>query len=106
MAYLYTIQLEIPSDQMDELRIGKALERVLGYLKTLLPSQPGYITARAFHSVEFENEVQIVFQSEWEEWEDLENHRDSKLIEDKVIKEFAPHIKVEHLETSIYGEIT
>ena len=42
MAYTYEISFHIASRQMDELSIGHALERGLGYLKTLLPSEPGF----------------------------------------------------------------
>ncbi len=42
MAYFYQVSFNISSDDMTELEIGSTLERVIGYLKTLLPSEPGY----------------------------------------------------------------
>jgi hypothetical protein len=105
MAYIHVVNFDISSDQLDALRIGASLERVLGYLRTLLPSETGYITARAFYSVENDEVTRIVFMSEWEEWEDLEQHQKSPLLEDKIIKEFDPHIKLEHLTSRIYNEV-
>ncbi len=105
MAYIYEMSFDINSDQLDALKIGASLERVLGYLRTLLPSETGYVTTRALYSVENEEETHIVFLSEWEEWEDLEQHKKSPLLEDKIIKEFDPHIKLEHLSTRVYNEV-
>jgi hypothetical protein len=105
MAYLHVVNFDINSDQLDALKIGASLERVLGYLRTLLPGEIGYITARAFYSVESDEVTRIVFLSEWEEWEDLQKHEKSSLVEDKIIKEFDPHIKLEHLTSRIYNEV-
>jgi len=105
MAYIHELSFDIRSDQLDALKIGSSLERVLGYLKTLLPSEQGYVTARALYSIESENITHIVFLSEWQEWEDLDRHRQSPLLEEKVIREFDPHIKLEHLVTQVYNEI-
>lgn len=105
MAFVYEVQFEISPNQLSELEIGKSLERVIGYLKTLLPSETGFITARGMHTVEYEDVVEVVFHSVWDHWEDLEQHRRSQLIEDKVLREFAPSIKIENLVTNIYDEV-
>jgi hypothetical protein len=105
MAYIYEVSFDINSDQLDALKIGASLERVLGYLRTLLPNEMGYITTRALFSLSSEETTHIVFLSEWNEWEDLEHHRKSPLLEDKIILEFSPHIQLEHLVKRIYSEV-
>lgn len=105
MAYIYQVSFDIQSNQMSELEIGGSLERVLGYLRTLLPSQPGYVTARAMCSLDRQDKTHLVFQSVWDNWGDLEAHRQSSLAEDKVLSEFQPHISLEDLTSSVYEEV-
>jgi hypothetical protein len=105
MAYVYEVSFDIHSDQLEALRIGASLERILGYLRTLLPSEMGYITARALYSISSDESTHIIFMSEWEEWEDLDRHRNSPLLEDKIILEFDPHIQLKHLDKRIYNEV-
>jgi quinol monooxygenase YgiN len=104
MAYIYQIDFDIRPEQMSQLEIGASLERVLGYLRTLLPSEPGFITARAMYSLDREDKVHLVFQSIWETWKDLDAHRQSSLAENKVLTEFEPHVSLEHLSVRIYQE--
>ena len=105
MAYIYQVSFNIQPNQMNELQIGASLERVLGYLRTLLPSQPGFIEARVLYSVDQPEQTYVVCVSEWEHWEHLEHHRTSTLAEDKVLAEFAPHITQENLIIRIYSEV-
>ena len=105
MAYIYQIGLEIGADQMSELKIGSSLERVLGYLRTLLPSQDGYITSRVMHSLENKAHVQVVVESVWQDWESFIEHRNSNLAEDKIMLEFQPHIERDELRQSTYVEV-
>jgi hypothetical protein len=105
MAYIYEVSFDIGSDQLETLKIGASLERVLGYLRTLLPQEMGYITTRSMYSLSSEETTHIVFMSEWQEWEDLDRHRKSPLLEDKIILEFDPHIQLEHLTKRIYNEV-
>ena len=105
MAYVYEVSFDISSKQMDLLKIGSSLERVLGYLRTTLPGEIGYVTSRALYSLENDDETHVIFQSEWISWEDLDRHIKSTLLENKVITEFAPHIQLKHLKTQAYNEI-
>jgi hypothetical protein len=105
MAYIYQVAFDIKRGQMSELAIGSSLERVLGYLRTLLPAERGFITSRAMRSVGLQENVHLVFQSVWEEWEDVERHRQSSLSEDKVLKEFEPHVALEDLASQVYEEV-
>jgi heme-degrading monooxygenase HmoA len=105
MAYIYQITFDIHSDQMNELQIGSSLERTLGYLRTLLPSEPGYITIRVARSVNSKDDIHLLVESEWDTWQDLERHSDSSLAENKVLQEFEPHVELEDLEIHLFEEV-
>jgi hypothetical protein len=105
MAYVYQVSFDIRPDQMSELQVGASLERVLAYLRTLLPGQPGHITSRAFYSIDVPYRTNLIFQSTWEAWDDLEAHRSSSLAENKVLAEFQPHVTLEDLEVHVYEEV-
>jgi hypothetical protein len=107
MAYIYSISFDIGPDKMDELQIGSSLERTLGYLRTLLPSSLGFITARAMYALnpDKDGEIHLIFESVWDRWEDLKAHEESSLAEDKVLREFAPHVELDDLRVRIYEEV-
>ena len=105
MPYIYEVSFEIRPEQMDELRIGQSLARVLGYLRALLPNEHGFMTSRALYSVDDPACTRLVFFSEWGSWEALERHRDSALLETKVLSEFDPHVKPQDMTTRIYAEV-
>jgi hypothetical protein len=105
MAYFYQITFDVHTDDMSELQIGGSLERTLGYLRTLLPSEPGYITIRAARSVETQARIHVLVESEWDAWQDLERHRASSLAEEKVLEEFEPHVELEDLTVRVFEEI-
>jgi quinol monooxygenase YgiN len=105
MAYVYQVSFDIQPDQMSELQIGASLERVLGYLRSLLPSESGFVTTRAMYSLDVPDTTHLVFESVWETWEDLEAHRQSELAEAKVLAEFEPHVSTEHLAVHAFEEV-
>jgi heme-degrading monooxygenase HmoA len=105
MAYTYILRFHIKPEQMSELEIGDSLERVLGYLRTLLPNQDGFITSRALYSLEQDDKVELLFESVWDNWENIQTHRDSALSEEKVLIEFGPHIGREDLDIDLYEEV-
>jgi heme-degrading monooxygenase HmoA len=106
MAYFYQVSFNIGTEAVGQLQIGASLERVLGYLKALLPSEPGFIEARALYSVDGTDSVHVITLSEWENWEDVQRHQESALAEDKAIEEFGPHIARDDLIVRIYNEIS
>jgi hypothetical protein len=106
MAYIYQVSFDIRPEQMSDLQVGASLERVLAYLRTLLPGQPGHITSRAFYSIDVPDHTHLIFQSIWEAWDDLEAHRSSSLAENKVLTEFQPHVALEDLDLHVYEEVT
>ena len=106
MGYIYEMEFDISQNQMELLRVGEALEVGLGYLRALLPGEPGFVTSRAYYSIDTPDNVHVVFQSLWEQWEDLVRHRNhSYLDEDKMLMRFKPHIDVNDLRTHIFEEI-
>ena len=105
MAYTYLIHFEIDRKDLSELQIGSPLERTLGYLRTLLPSEKGFIGTRAMHTLEREDPASLIFESTWETWEDLKRHVDSELAEDKILNEFEPHVELKDLTTRIYEDV-
>jgi hypothetical protein len=90
---------------MNQLEIGAPVERTLGYLKTLLPSDDGFITARAMYSLDRKDETHLVFETVWNHWEDLRSHQDSFLSEEKVLSEFEPHVELKDLAVHIFEEV-
>jgi hypothetical protein len=106
MAYTYQVSFEINHEQMEQLRIGATLEKILGYLRTLLPNEPGFITARAMYSLDTPGKTHLIVQSTWDQWEDLQTHQNSGLAEQKVLSEFEPHVTLEDLAGHIYEEVS
>jgi len=105
MAYVYQVSFDIRPDQMNELEIGASLERALGYLRTLLPNEAGFVTSRSMYSLNMPDKTHLVIESVWETWDDLESHRRSSLVENKVLSEFRPHVALEDLAVHIYEEV-
>ena len=105
MAYVYQVDFGLNPEQMSELQIGASLERALGYLRTLLPSSVGYVTSRAMYSLYDPDRIHVVLMSVWETWEDLLAHGSSSLAEQKILKEFEPHVTLDALATTAYREV-
>lgn len=107
MAYIYSISFDIGQDKIETLRIGASLERTLGYLRTLLPSEPGFIQAWAMSAVKPDEsgEINLLFQSAWDRWDDIQAHQASSLAEDKILLEFEPHVTLDELRVRIYDEV-
>ena len=105
MAFIYRVSFDLDPDQVAELSIGAPLERVIGYLRVLLPSHQGYLTSRAMYAVEPSEPVEVAFESVWQSWGDLVAHRESDLVEAKVLAEFGLHISRDALRVGIYEEI-
>lgn len=105
MAYIYQVSFSILPSQMKELQIGAALQRVLAYLRAMLPSEVGYVTSRAMYSIDIPEKTQLVFQSVWRSWEHLDAYRQSSLDEAKVLIEFKPYIELDNISVHIYEEV-
>ena len=102
--YIYEVSFEIPPENMSELQIGRSLQRTDGYLKSRLPGRPGFITSDVVYSVDDPKATRVVFRSEWTDWEDVERHRESSLLEDKVLSEF-DHISADTMKHRAYARV-
>lgn len=106
MAYTYEISFNLSSDPNDLLVIGSALERGLGYMRTMLPSEPGFMYARALYSLARTDVTRVIFHSVWETWEDLVAHRTTYLEEKRLLtEEFEPRMKIDDLVVNYYAEV-
>jgi hypothetical protein len=105
MAYFYEVSFQIDYHQLEQVKLGKSLEKVIGYMRVLLPSQPGFVSTQAMLEVSSNPRYRVVFISEWENWENYETHHQSSLVEDKILLEFDPHVRSEHLEKRVYREV-
>ena len=104
MAYIYQVSFDISPRDQTELEVGSSLERVLGFLRAILPSEPGFTTARAVSSLDIPGRTRVVVESVWDHWEDMETHRKSALAEDKILREFS-HLTPEMLEIRTFREV-
>lgn len=105
MPYLYEVSFDIRHDQMTRLEIGQSLERLVGYLKVRLPVQRGFVLADAWYSVDDPDATRIVARSVWSDWQDVEEHRESAILEDHLFEEFDPHVKAEDVTIRTYAEV-
>jgi len=105
MAYTYQVSFDIRPEQMTELQIGASLERVLAYLRALLPGEPGHINSRALSSLDIPDRTHLLFESTWDTWDDLEAHRNGSLAENKILTEFDPHVTLQDLNVHIYQDV-
>lgn len=105
MPYIYEVSFDVTPDQMDQLQVGSSLGRVLGYLRALLPNEHGFVTSSAMYSLDDPRRTRLVLRSEWGSWEALVKHRDSELVESKVIQEFDPHVPADAIATQVFAEV-
>lgn len=105
MAYTYQLGFKIKEEQMEMLRIGSNLEKVIGSLRTMLPGEPGFISARGMHTVYNSGSIRVLVQSSWEQWDDLLLHQRSGLAEQKVLAEFGPDVIFDDLHVQIFKEV-
>jgi hypothetical protein len=105
MPYVYEVSFDIAPDEMGELEVGSSLGRVLGYLRVLLPNEHGFVTSRALYSIDDPEKTRVVLRSEWGSWEALAAHRQSELLEAKVLQEFDKHVPAEAMTTRIYADV-
>ena len=105
MPYVYEVSFDIGADQMSELEIGQSLERLVGYMKTRLPSQRGFVYAHAVYSVDDPANIHVVTRSEWSDWSDLTLHCNTTLVEDRLFEEFEPHVPRDKITVRRYAEV-
>jgi hypothetical protein len=102
--YIYEVSFDLDPDKVTELDIGQSLERVIGYLKIRLPVERGFVFADAVYSVDDPTRTRVVMRSEWSDWSDVRAHRNSSLLEDRVLEEFE-HLTPDEVSIRTYAEV-
>ena len=106
MPYINQITFDVETSNLDQLQIGRSLQLSIAYLKSFLADEPGFINARAMYSLEPGNLVNIAFESSWEDWDYLDQHRNrSPFTEEKMLTRFEMKVSPLNLANHIYEEI-
>ncbi len=107
MPYIYRTTFDIPAKDIDQLEIGRSVQLSMAYLKTFLANEPGFINARAMYSLLHDGDnVHIAFESTWEDWESLTEHRDkSAFAEGKLLQRFELKVEPKNVAEHIFEEI-
>lgn len=106
MPYIFQTTFDIESKDIDQLQIGRSLQLSLAYLKAFLPNEPGFINARAMYSLEHDNIIHLIFESTWEDWPTLVNHREkSPFAEEKMLHEFELKVTPANIKSHIFEEV-
>ena len=104
MSYVYHISFNLDKETAESRLIRSKVERVMAYMKALLPGEPGFITIRVMYSVSENTNTHLIFESSWDTWDDIKKHQKSNLLETKVLKEFEEHLQFKHLRVALYRE--
>jgi quinol monooxygenase YgiN len=106
MPYIYETSFDIETKDIDQLEIGRSMQLSIAYLKAFLANEPGFINARAMYSLEHAEITHIMFESTWEDWATLQNHRQkSPFAEDKMLHQFELKVEPFNVISHIYEEL-
>ncbi len=106
MPYIYQTNFDIETKDIDQLEIGRSMQLSIAYLKAFLANEPGFINARAMYSLEHAEITHIMFESSWEDWASLQNHREkSPFAEDKMLRQFEMKVHPFNQESHVFEEI-
>lgn len=104
MPYTYHVEFDMDPGRMKLLEVGGELETIAATLKALLPGEEGLVSSRTLYSLDSPEAVHVVFESEWEDWDDLMLHREGQLDEYKYVTAWAPPAVTGPVNKRIYGE--
>lgn len=106
MPYVYQTTFDIESKDLEQLEIGRSMQLSIAYLKAFLANEPGFINARAMYSMAHGELTHIMFESSWEDWASLENHRQkSPFSEGRMLQQFELKVYPFNLETHVFEEV-
>ncbi len=109
MPYVYRTTFDLESKDVDQLAVGRSLQLSIAYLKAFLSSEPGFINSRAMYSLvddEHKGKTHVSFESTWEDWEALEEHRQhSEFAEEKMLHRFELKVEPKNIAAHVYEEI-
>jgi hypothetical protein len=104
MPYSYHVEFDMDPGRMNLLEVGGELETIAATLKALLPGEEGLVSSRTLYSLDRPEAVRVVFESEWEDWDDLVRHREGELDEYKYVTAWAPPAVTGPVNQRTYGE--
>jgi hypothetical protein len=105
MPYIYELSFDIPAEKARAIdRVGARLDRVVAYLRSILPDFEGYWGSRGMYSIDTAGVVRIRYESTWENWHDMEEHLRSGFQEAKVFERFG-HVAPDDMMIRIYEEV-
>lgn len=105
MPYIYQVSFDIPLGRRE--RLGGArpeMDRTVGYLNSLLPDFPGFLTSWAMYSLHLPDVMRVFYHSVWAQWGDLEAHRRSAMEESKVFSHWA-NVNPSDITIGIFVEV-
>ncbi len=106
MPYIYQTSFDIETKDIGQLEIGRSMQLSIAYLKAFLANEPGFINSRAMYSLERSEITHIYFESSWEDWASLENHRQkSPFSEGKMLSRFELKVNPFNVNTHIFEEL-
>ncbi len=106
MPYIYQTTFDIETKDIDQLEIGRSMQLSIAYLKAFLANEPGFINARAMYSLGNGEITHIYFESSWEDWASLENHREkSPFAEGKMLHQFELKVYPFNVGTHVFEEL-
>ncbi len=106
MPYILQTTFDIEKKDIDQLEIGRSMQLSLAYLKAFLANEPGFINARAMYSLADGEIVHLAFESTWEDWASLENHREkSPFAEGKMLNRFEMKVSPFNVGTHVFEEL-
>ncbi len=106
MPYIYQTSFDMETKDIGQLEIGNSMQLSLAYLKAFLANEPGFINARAMYSLAKGEITHIFFESSWEDWASLENHREKSLFaEEKMLHQFELKVYPFNVGSHIFEEI-
>ena len=106
MPYIYQVGFILDRSDIATLSMGSSLQRLISYVRALLPNEPGYITSRAMYSIGDTEKSHLIFESVWQTWEDIDHHRgEFKLNVEHLLQDIEFKVELQDLQTHIYEEI-
>ncbi len=106
MPYIYQTTFDIETKDINQLEIGRSMQLSIAYLKAFLANEPGFINSRAMYSLERGEITHIYFESTWEDWASLKNHREkSPFAEEKMLHQFELKVYPFNVGTHVFEEL-
>ena len=105
MPYVYHTVFDMDPSQMSQLEVGAEIEIIAATLRSIMPGDHGHIHSRTMYSLDRPDRVHVIFESLWEDWDDLVAHREGEHDEYTYVTRWAPQTVTGPVTTHVYGEV-